>query len=119
MKTLGIMALGVIGYLAFSRLSPDAIGMALGLILGLLAGLMGGVVMLIALRSRDRQESQRAEQIQPQQLSPPPIIIIANGQPLPTHGQAQLRQPEQIYAPPTPPRGYFQILPSHDGTDWQ
>lgn len=104
MKTFGVMALGVVLYLAFSRLSTDSIGMFLGLVVGLGIGvfvLVGVIIGHGLQQNRQWREDERRQ---------PPVIIMQ--QPASYIGQG--RQYE------LPQQGGFEVVERHDqGSEWR
>lgn len=105
MKTLGVMALGVVLFLAFSRLSTDAIGIFMGLVAGLAVGafVIVGVIIGHGLSSdrrlREREERRRQ----------PPVIIMQQPTGYIEPGYRRYEQP-----------GGFEVIQRHDqGSEWR
>lgn len=109
MKTLGVMALGVVLFLAFSRLSTDAIGIFMGLVAGLAVGsfVIVGVIIGHGLRQDRRYRDRIAERQQP------PVIVVQ--QPVGYLGRGY---PTEL--PPQPQPGGFRLVERHDqGDEWR
>lgn len=105
MKTFGIMALGVVLYLAFSRMSTDSIGMFLGLVVGLgcTAFVIVGVIIGHGLRrDRDWREEERRQ---------PPVIVMQQPAGYIEQGYHQYELPQQ---------GGFELVERRDeGENWR
>ncbi len=80
----GFLALCIIAFCAGlgvvvgNRMSTEAMAVVVGVVCGVLAGIPTAVLMLVAMRARDRKGSQT----QPAQPSPhhyPPVIVVGPG----------------------------------------
>jgi hypothetical protein len=102
----GLIALCIIAFFAGlgvmvgNRMSSEAMAVVVGVVCGVLAGIPTSVLMLVAMRARDRRAAQ-AQPAQPQPHHYPPVIVVSPG------------GPQQLPSPP----GY-QPFDTVDG-DWR
>ena len=120
MKTIGVMAVGVVLYVVASRLSPDALGMGIGLLMGLLAGIPTALIMLVVMHSNERSRERERERDRDRAEAsyarlPPaaaPIIIVAG------YGARRL-EAEAYPQPQVAERGQFRLIGQSIDDDWR
>ena len=76
-----------LGVMIGNRMSSEAMAVVVGVVCGVLAGIPTSVLMLVAMRARDR----RSAQAQPQPHHYPPVIVVNPG------GLQQLPSPYQSF----------------------
>jgi len=108
-----------LGVMVGNRMSSEAMAVVVGVVCGVLAGIPTSVLMLVAMRARDRRAAQ-AQPAQPQPHHYPPVIVVSPG------GPQQLPSPYQ--APDTvdgdwrslsAPRREFRIIGEDDQSNCQ
>jgi len=104
-----------LGVMVGNRMSSEAMAVVVGVVCGVLAGIPTSVLMLVAMRARDRRAAQ-SQPAQPQPHHYPPVIVVSPG------GPQQLPSPYQ--SPGTvdgdwqsldAPRREFRIIGEADG----
>jgi len=76
-----------LGVMVGQRMSSEAMAVVIGVVCGVLAGIPTSVLLLVAIRARDRREAHSQPAQQQPQSYPPVIVVSPGGQQLPPPAQ--------------------------------
>lgn len=76
-----------LGVIVGQRMSSEAMAVVVGVVCGVLASIPTSVLLLVAMRARDRRSAQSQPAQQQPQTYPPVIVVSPGGQQLPPPAQ--------------------------------